>query len=101
MHSLLRQAGDSSSGAANDGTPLIEATRLPGIRSMYSSPVAANGHVYVFGRNGAAVVLKAGKTFELVSENQLDDRIDASPALVGDLMFVRGLKSLYCLQAQD
>lgn len=93
--------GIVSSVAANDGTPLIEATRLPGIRSMYSSPVAANGHVYVFGRNGAAVVLKAGKTFELVSENQLDDRIDASPALVGDLMFVRGLKSLYCLQAQD
>lgn len=93
--------GIVSSVAAKDGTPLIEATRLPNIRSMYSSPVAANGHIFLFGRGGAAVVLKAGETFEVVAENQLDDRIDASPALVGNQMFVRGLKSLYCLEADD
>lgn len=93
--------GIISSVAAKDGTPLIEATRLPNIRSMYSSPVAANGHLFLFGRDGAAVVLQAGETFEVVAENQLEDRIDASPALVGNQMFVRGLKSLYCLEAED
>ena len=35
---------------ATTGEVVMDRTRLPGIANMYSSPVAANGHVYVTGR---------------------------------------------------
>ena len=93
--------GIVSSVSTENGQIILEATRLPNVRAMYASPVAANGYIYLFGRDGQATVIKAGGTFEVVSENRLDDRVDASPALVGKQLFVRGLKALYCLEASD
>lgn len=93
--------GIVSSVSTENGQIVLEATRLPNVRAMYASPVAANGYIYLFGRDGQATVIKAGETFEVVSENRLDDRVDASPALVGKQLFVRGLKALYCLEASD
>ncbi len=69
--------------------------RLPGANNVYASPVAADGRVYVFDRDGAAVVLEKGAAFKVLATNQLDDGFDASPALVGADIFVRGKKHLY------
>jgi outer membrane protein assembly factor BamB len=49
------------------------------------------------GRDGTAVVLKAGPTLEVLATNKLDDRVDASLALVEGEVFVRGHQHLYCL----
>ena len=73
------------------------AERLPGIQNVYASPVAASGRIYVIGREGEAVVLKHGKTFEVLAENSLDDGFDASPAIVGDVMYLRGRRHLYAI----
>lgn len=82
---------------AATGETLFGPERLPNLEGVYSSPVAAGDYVYLFGRNGAALVIKAGDTLEIVAENALSDRIDASPALVGDSLFVRGHEYLYCI----
>jgi outer membrane protein assembly factor BamB len=34
---------------------------------------------------------------KVVSKNQLDDNFDASPAIVGDELYLRGLRNLYCI----
>lgn len=71
--------------------------RLEGLRGMYASPVAANGHVYVVGREGLVMVLKDSTQFEVVATNQLSDKIDASPVIIGRDLYLRGHKYLYCI----
>ena len=82
---------------ATSGEIVMDRTRLPGINNIYSSPVAANGRVYVTGRNGLTLVLKPGKELSIESSNRLDERFDASPSIAGDELYLRGEKFLYCI----
>jgi outer membrane protein assembly factor BamB len=84
---------------ARTGQALTDRQRLRGPNNFYASPVGAAGRVYLVGRNGTAVVLKAGDKPEVLAVNKLDDPIDASPAVVGKQLFLRGEKHLYCLEA--
>ena len=71
---------------------------LQGMRGgIYASPVAANGYLYVVGREGTVLVLKDASTFEVVATNQLNDKIDASPVAVDKELFLRGHEYLYCI----
>jgi outer membrane protein assembly factor BamB len=81
------------------GKPVIEQKRLPGAKSFYASPVAAAGRVYLVDRDGTTLVLKAGDKLDILATNRLDDAIDASPAIVGKQLFLRGEKYLYCIEA--
>lgn len=82
---------------AKSGAVKYEGERLAGIRDMYSSPVAAAGRIYLTGREGVTKVIKAGDKFEELASNKLDDTVDATIAIVGDELIVRGWKNLYCL----
>jgi outer membrane protein assembly factor BamB len=81
------------------GKVIMERTRLPGIRGVYASPVAAAGRIYIVGRDGTTLVIAPGAELNVLATNRLDDRIDASPALVGDQIFLRGKTHLYCIAA--
>ncbi len=70
---------------------------MEGLRGVYASPVGAAGRVYLLGRDGGAVVLKKGDKAEVLAVNKLEDRFDASPAAVGNQLFLRGKKHLYCI----
>ncbi|MCH7729553.1 MAG: PQQ-like beta-propeller repeat protein, partial [Planctomycetes bacterium] len=82
---------------AKTGDTILERTRLPGISNVYSSPVGANGRVYVTGRDGTTLVLKRAKELKVLATNKLDDRIDSSASLAGNQLFLRGRKFLYCI----
>lgn len=82
---------------ARTGKVLIDRERLSALSSLYASPVAAAGRIYFVGRDGAAVVLKQADKLEVLATNKLDEGIDASPAIVGRQMFLRGEKHLYCI----
>jgi outer membrane protein assembly factor BamB len=83
---------------AKTGAPLFEGERLADLAGgVYASPVAAADRVYLIGRDGKAVVLKQGDKLEVLATNKLDDRIDASPAIAGKELFLRGHQYLYCL----
>jgi outer membrane protein assembly factor BamB len=71
--------------------------RLSGVRGLYASPVGADGRVYFAGRRGATAVINAGPDFELLAVNHLDDGFTASPAIVGNAIYLRGDRFLYCL----
>ena len=81
------------------GKPIFGPARLPGLRNIYASPIAAAGHIYWVGRSGTTIVLKAGDDLEVVSTNQLDDPIDASPVAVGRQLFLRSSSHLYCIES--
>lgn len=82
---------------AASGKPLIDAERIDDLQGVYASPVAAAGRVYLVGRNGATVVLKQSDRLEKLAGNQLDEKFDASPALAGKDLFLRGRSTLYCI----
>ena len=86
---------DAKSGQAN-----FEGERLEGIFGIYASPVAAKDHVYVLGREGTCLVLKQGTQLEILATNKLDDKTDASLALAGNDLFLRGHQNLYCISAK-
>jgi outer membrane protein assembly factor BamB len=72
--------------------------RLPYVGSGYSaSPVAADGKVYLSSEDGEMLVVRAGRTFELVATNTIGDLLMASPALSQGVMYVRSAKSLFAI----
>jgi outer membrane protein assembly factor BamB len=75
--------------------------RIEGVLNVYASPVGAAGRVYVVGRDGTTAVLERGREYRLLAVNHLDDGFDASPALVGREMYLRGIRYLYRVSADS
>lgn len=86
---------------ARNGEKFFGPQRIEPVKGVYASLLCAGGHIYVVGRNGHTVVLKDASTFEIVSDNALDDVFNASPAVAGDELFLRGEKFLYCIAKQE
>ncbi len=82
------------------GKPVMDRERLQGLSSFYASPVAAAGRVYFVDRDGTTLVVKQGDKLEVLATNKLNDAIDATPALVGKQLFLRGEEvfHLYCIE---
>ncbi len=97
LYFLKRNNGMLSCISSETGSPFFPMERLPEIKGVYASMVGAADHVYVTGRDGNVVVLKKGPAFEVVSVNTLDDGFDASPAIVGGELYLRGRDHLYCI----
>lgn len=82
---------------ATSGRVLIDAERVSGLQGVYASPVGAGGRVYLAGRNGVTVVIKDADKLEVLATNRLDEAFDASPAVAGKQLFLRGHEYLYCI----
>jgi len=82
---------------AKTGKPHYQAQRVDAVPSVFASPVGAAGRIYLLGQQGTGVVLKQGPAMEVLATNTLDDKFDASPALVEREMYLRGYKRLYCV----
>lgn len=63
-----------------------------------SSPLLADGRIYVGNREGQTFVIKPGKTFELLATNTLDGQIMASPAALDRALYVRTDKAMYRIE---
>jgi outer membrane protein assembly factor BamB len=72
-----------------------------GLTDIYASPVAAHGHVYLCGLDGAVVVLRAGDKLARVCSANLDDRIVATPAVAGNTLYIRTNKGLYAFTGSE
>ncbi len=83
---------------SSTGEPVIETARLDGIKGLYASLVAADDHIFVTGRSGTTLVLKHGKTLDVVATNNLGEDVDSTPALVDEQLFIRGAKHLFCFE---
>lgn len=94
-----QKRGEISCYDAKTGEPFFETQSVRGVRATYASPVAAGGHVYLTGRSGKIAVIKDAEEFELVGVNDMGEPVDATPAPVGNQLFVRGEKHLFCIEA--
>jgi len=82
---------------AATGQPHYSNQRLDGIREIYASPVGIQDRVYILGRDGVTLVLRNSSEFDVIAKNTLKDTFDASPVIIGDEIFLRGHKYLYCI----
>jgi outer membrane protein assembly factor BamB len=82
---------------AKTGKPIIEKERLPDIRNVYASPVAAQNRIYFTDRDGTTLVLEDAPEVKVLATNKLDEAVDASPALVGNQIIMRSETHLYCI----
>ncbi len=81
---------------AADGTVYYTKEKLEGGGNIYASLVGVKDRFYVPCENGMIFVVKHGTVFEILAQNKIEDDIIASPAIIGNEMFVRGRKNLYC-----
>lgn len=77
--------------------------RLGGLRDIYASPVAAANRVYVTDREGVTVVFShvddlVNDAPRMLSANKLDESVNASLALIGNQILIRGEFHLYCVE---
>jgi outer membrane protein assembly factor BamB len=71
--------------------------RLSGaLGSYWSSPVAADGKIYLASEEGKIVVVRANADWEILTVNNLDEDIFATPAIIDGRIYVRTRAALYC-----
>ena len=79
---------------------ILKQGRLTGaLDTYYASPVAAAGLVYMTSQTGKISVLKAGEQWEVLALNDMEDDCFATPAIVGDNLYVRTRGALYCFKS--
>src|SRR5262245_6574108 len=62
-----------------------------------SSPVLADGKLYVTNEDGMTTVVKAGPKFEVLAENELKDYCLSTPAISEGQIFLRTEHFLHCI----
>lgn len=68
--------------------------RLKG--AFWATPVIAGGHIYCLNYDGACLVVKPGKNdAEIVATNEFGEKLQGTPAVAGNAMFVRSDKHLW------
>ncbi|HEX5965724.1 MAG TPA: PQQ-binding-like beta-propeller repeat protein [Pyrinomonadaceae bacterium] len=83
---------------ATTGEPYYSQTRLPKSYMLKSSPVGANGKLYLAMEDGDVVVLKMGEKFEVIATNHLTDQIFiATPVIAAGELYLRGQNTLFCI----
>ncbi|NUQ65167.1 MAG: PQQ-binding-like beta-propeller repeat protein [Pirellulales bacterium] len=70
--------------------------RLEG--SFASSPLAADGKLYLTNHEGTTTVLRPGRQYHELAKNQLFGRTMASPAIAGKSLLIRSDGALYCIR---
>jgi outer membrane protein assembly factor BamB len=62
-----------------------------------SSPVLADGKIYITNEDGLTTVVAAGPKFEVIAENPLNDYVLSSPAISDGQIFIRTSQHLYAI----
>lgn len=64
---------------------------------QYSSPVLANGLIYMPNDEGVITVIKPGPKFDAISKNSIGEKMFASPAISNGKIYLRGFQHLFCI----
>ena len=78
-----------------NGKIILNRERLGVSQQFVASPVASGGNIYVASTPGKVVVFKAGDNLQVLEENDLKEKITATPAVVDGKIYIRTDKHLY------
>jgi outer membrane protein assembly factor BamB len=61
----------------------------------YATPVAVGDHIVVCAQRGSVFVLHDGNELKVAARNELGEAIFATPAVVGNTLYLRGENNLW------
>ena len=91
---IVNDTGIATCMDAADGRTIWQ-HRLRGRFSM--SPIEAEGRILVTSEEGRSTIFQAGDAFQVLGENDLDEPVLATPALVGGRLYFRSALHLWCV----
>ena len=96
---LIYMAADESFITAVDAKSgqIVWTERIGG--KYAASPIYADGRLYFFDQQGSTIVLKPGRTMEVLATNKLDAGFMASPAVDGKAFYLRTKTHLYRIES--
>ena len=65
--------------------------------NFYGSPVISSGKLYAVREDGVVFVAGVDGKFEVLAENNMGERVIATPVLLNGRILMRGEKNLFCL----
>ncbi len=65
--------------------------------SFYSSPVYADGKVYITDMTGKSYIVKTTRDYQLIGTPELGEKAVCSPVFQDGKLFLRGMNNLYCI----
>ena len=85
---------------AKNGQPVYQDERINAPDDYWSSPVAAAGRVYFASEKGIVTVIDAIADIPtILAQNNLNEQILATPALIDQTILIRTAKNLYSFGA--
>ena len=94
----LTETGILSRFEAKTGKQSYKTRIDPAATAFTTSPWAYNGKLFCLSEEGQTFVIAAGEQFKLLHINELDDMVQASPALVGERLLIRTEHRLYSIR---
>jgi len=92
---LIKDGGMISRFDAKTGEPSYQQERLGALGNYYTSPVAADGRIYVASLDGVVSVLDPGDKPTVLARADFKERIAATPALVDKTIYIRSAEHLW------
>ena len=85
---------------AKDGKVYYSGQKLEGIGNIFTSPLGVKDRIYIAGTDGTFYVVKHSNDFEILAQNKIEDSFYASPAVSGNILYLRGVKYLYAISEE-
>ncbi len=98
---LLSDRGEIHCLEAKTGKDLWKGAIPRSSANFYSSPILAGDLLYAAREDGMVAVVKVGDSgMEVLSQNEMGERIAAAPVPVRNKLLIRGVDHLFCLGAK-
>jgi outer membrane protein assembly factor BamB len=94
---LVKSGGLSSCYNATDGAQLWDRARIGNFGDYFASPVAADGKIFIAGKNGFVMVLEDGPELKVLGKNDMGEEIIATPSIANDRLYIRTRENLFCI----
>lgn len=94
---VVKAGGLSSCFDVDKGKPYWQLTRLKNLGDYYASPIAADGKIFIAGRNGFVVVLEDSNELKVIAKNDMGGEIVATPSIADGRLYVRTREKLICV----
>lgn len=65
---------------------------------FFASPLYGDGRIYLFDQKGRTLVVAPGEKYQLLAENPLEGKVNATPAIAGRAIFLRTDAALYRIE---
>ncbi len=97
---LVKSGGLSSCYDTRDGKTLWERSRIGNFGDHFASPIAADGKIYIAGKNGFIVVLEDAPELKVLAKNDIGGEIIATPAIADGRLYIRTREELICVSGE-